>query len=143
MKALALASLVASSLVSFAASAHVEPGTHAGKTADGTACSMEAGVTYFENNAHHPLNERIKITVDGTEFVVGHPPVIDADNAVAYFNHDLFQGIVPTSTGAKALVVDMIHSENKEGPVRFTLIENFWKTGKKTSVVCESLAHTK
>ena len=130
------------SLVSFSAQAHVEPGKHVGQTADGKPCSMEAGITYFENNAHHPLNERIKIVVDGTEFTVGHPPVVDAENAIAYFNHDLFQGIVPTSTGAKALVVDMIHSEEKEGPVRFTLIENFWKAGKKTSVVCENLTHT-
>lgn len=141
MKALVAALVL--SVVSFAAQAHVEPGKHVGQTADGASCSMEAGATYFENNEHHPLNERIKIVVDGTEFLVGHPPVVDAETAVAYFNHDLFQGIVPTSTGAKALVVDMIHTEEKEGPVRFTLIENFWKTGKKTSVVCENLVHTK
>ncbi|RYZ75277.1 MAG: hypothetical protein EOP05_08245 [Proteobacteria bacterium] len=143
MKAFALAALAVTSLVSFSAFAHVEPGTHTGTTAAGTACSMVAGVTYFENNAHHPLNERIKITVDGTEFTVGHPPIIDADSDVVFFNHDLFQGIVPTATGAKALIVDMIHSEEKEGPVRFKVIENFWKTGKKESVVCEALVFAK
>lgn len=142
MKAFAL-TLVATSLVSFSAFAHVEPGTHTGKTSAGVECKMEAGVTYFENNAHHPLNERIKITVDGTEFTVGHPPIVDAQNEIVFFNHDMFQGVSPTSTGAKALQVEMIHTEEKEGAVSFTLIENFWKTGKKTSVVCESLVFTK
>lgn len=139
----ALIALVMMSVVSIAAQAHVEPGTHKGTTPDGKDCSMVAGVTYFENNAHHPLNERIKVTVDGVDFLVGHPPVVDAENAVAYFNHDLFQGILPTNTGAKALVIDVVHSETKEGPDRFTLIENFWKTGKKTSFICQNLVFVK
>ncbi len=130
-------------ILSVPALAGVKAGTWTGTTADGKACSMTASETYFENSAHHPLNERIKMTVEGTEYVVGHPPIVDAATSTAFFNHDLFQGLVPTATGAKALVIDMIHSETKEGPVRFTAIENKWRTGEKTSIVCDNIVHLK
>jgi hypothetical protein len=131
--------LALSLLVSVPAFAHVEDGRYVGKTPDGKACEMTATGMSFENGMHHPLNERVSITVDGVAFSLRHPPVIDAATAKAFFNHDMFQGIVATPEGAKALQVDMIHTPKKEGPGSFTYIVNKWKTGEKTSVVCQNI----
>lgn len=129
--------------VSTQAFAHIEPGSHVGATAKGASCSMEADVTYFENSMKHPLNERIKIKVGSDEFLVGHPPVIDAAQELAHFNHDVFHGVLPTSTGAKALVIEMVHTQSAEGPIAFTVVENNWKTGAKSSIRCEGLKFVK
>ncbi|HEX4922942.1 MAG TPA: hypothetical protein VFV50_02615 [Bdellovibrionales bacterium] len=125
-------------LVLFAvpAFAHISPGVHKGLTADNKECAMTVGETYFENNVKHPLNERIKIQVDGNAFLVGHPPVVDMAQTLAFFNHDLFQGVLPTATGAKALVIEMSHEEGREGSKAFMLIENKWKTGEKAAIRC-------
>jgi hypothetical protein len=132
--------------VSSIAFAHVEPGTYRGMTPEGKECSMSAGATYFENNVRHPLNERIDVSAGGADFKVGHPPIVDAGQSVAFFNHDLFQGVLPTSTGAQALVIEMSHEANgerAEGPRSFTLIENHWKSGEKSALVCGSLKLSK
>ncbi len=133
---------IIASLLAFtttAAFAHVEPGIYKGTTADGKECSMTAGKQYFENNTPHPLYERIPVTVGGAAFNVGHPPVINAKDAIVFFNHDLFQGILPTSTGAKALEIEMVHSAEFEGPKSFTLIENFWRANRKESYKCNDI----
>lgn len=142
MKLAALGFLAA---LTFATSAlaHVEPGIHKGTTADGKECSMVAGETYFEKNTPHPLNERIKITVDGTEFIVGHPPIINAKEAVVFFNHDVFQGLSPTSSGAKAIEIEMEHTEQFEGPKSFTFIENAWRAKTRVTYTCSNLKHQK
>lgn len=125
-------------LLPLSAAAHVTPGTYTGKNAEGASCSMTAGETYFAGNPH-PLNERIAITVGSDEFTVGHPPVLDFANAVAFFNHDVFQGVLATKTGARAVEIEMVHEEGREGPAAFTFVENFWKSGQKTSYRCEGL----
>ncbi|HVK61973.1 MAG TPA: hypothetical protein VM432_10500 [Bdellovibrionales bacterium] len=136
-----LALVLAASFFSFSALAHMEPGTHKGTTNKGTECSMLVGKMIFENGMHHPLTERVEVTVGSDKFMVGHPAVIDAATATASFNHDLFQAVLPTSTGAKALVITMVHSDEFEGPADFTFIENNWQTGEKTSIVCTGLKH--
>ena len=131
--------VVLSVLISVPALAHVETGKYVGHTPDGKPCEMISDVMSFENGMHHPLTERVNVTMDGATFKLGHPPVIDAASATASFNHDMFQGIVATADGAKALQIDMVHTEQKEGPAGFTYIVNKWKTGEKTSVVCQEI----
>lgn len=128
--------------LSWTATAHVEPGLYLGKTTSGQTCQMTAGVTYFENNVQHPLNERIKIKIGTDEFVVGHPPVVDRKQNMAYFNHDVFQGVLPTATGAKALIIDMIHSATQEGPTGYDLIQHGWKANQRVVVRCTGLQHS-
>jgi hypothetical protein len=123
--------------------AHVEPGLYKGVTEDGKECSMVAGKQYFENGVRHPLNERFPITVDGKAFVVGHPPIVDSQQAIAYFNHDLLQGVLPTDSGAIALEIEMVHSQEFEGPRRFTLIEHAWKADHRTAFKCNDLRLSK
>ena len=139
MKKIVLAAL----LTAMPAFAHVEPGTYKGLTADGKECSMIAGKTYFENNAHHPLNERIDITIGEHQFKVGHPPIFSAKDAVISFNHDAFQGLIPTSKGAVAVEIEMVHSEEFEGPRSFIFVENKWKEKIRESYKCENITLVK
>lgn len=126
-------------LLSSPALAHVEVGTYKGMTPDGKECSMHAGVTYFEKNMPHPLNERIQITVGADVFVVGHPPVVNAAEGTAFFNHDVFQGVLPVASGARAIEIEMVHTDAFEGPARFTWIENNWRTREKSVYTCTNL----
>jgi hypothetical protein len=128
-------------MVSFSsmALAHVEPGFYFGKTPEGRTCFLQAFETYFEKNTPHPLNERVRMRIGADEFHVGHPPVIDPAQSVASFNHDLFQGVLPTAVGARVLIVEMLHSSAQEGPAAFQLIDHQWKSNKRSSLFCRGL----
>ncbi len=131
--------LITAVLLGMTANANIEPGNWVGATVKGEECSMLVGEAYFENNMGHPLNERIRITVGADAFAVGHPPVVSSADSLAFFNHDMFQGIVPTSTGAKAYIINMVHTSAFEGPTSFEVIENQWKAGTKTHLKCENI----
>lgn len=131
-------STAAALFITASAFAHVEPGTYLGTDQNGKECSMHAGETYFEGKPH-PLNERIKITVNGRLFIVGHPPVVDFSQDKVFFNHNAFQSVQATEKGAIAIEIGMMHSESFEGPVNFALVENEWKSGKKISLRCDGI----
>lgn len=120
--------------------AHIEPGRYVGKTPTGSDCEMQAIRQYFEGNVSHPLNERIVIQAGNAEFTVGHPPVIQIATDTAFFNHDAFQGVLPTQTGARALVIEMNHSRARaEGPTAFHVIDHQWKTDVRQAIHCSGL----
>lgn len=129
-------------LSSAAALAHIEPGTWMGKTEAGADCGFLAGPAYFEPNVKHPLNERIKVQIGNDVFTVQHPPVIDGATSTAFFNHDLFQGVLGTAEGARALIIQMVHSAKQEGPTAFQLIDHSWKSNTKQSAICRNLKFT-
>lgn len=119
--------------------AHIEKGTWKGSVREGVDCYMDAGDQTFVDGLHHPLNERIQIKVGLTEYSVRHPYSIDAKTGTIGFNHDLFEGVVATATGAYAIQINMIHSADFEAPGSFSVMEHDWKTGFKELVVCKSL----
>lgn len=123
-------------LVASVSKAHIEPGVYKGITDKKENCEMTVVRQYFENNKPHPLNERIEIQIAGETFKVGHPPVISAKDFVVSYNHDMFQGLVPTDTGAKAVEITMVHTPEFEGPSDFNLIENKWRSGEKAGLKC-------
>lgn len=128
-------------LFSNTASAHVEPGTFSGKTPDGTDCFMVAGKTEFIDGLKHPLNERIPMTVGTMKFTVNHPTKIDSSKGTVTFDHDLFQGLLATKTGANAIEIVMEHSGTYEGPRSFTVMEDSWAAKKQVTFKCLDLKH--
>ncbi len=126
-------------LLAAPAFAHIEKGVHQGTTETGEVCSLTAGEQTFVNNKQHPLNERIEIQVGNDTFSVGHPPIVDTAQPIAFFNHDQFQGILATNTGATAIVINMVHTDEKEGPDSYTLITHNWRANQATKVVCSGL----
>lgn len=133
--------LILSLALSFtaAANAHVETGVYRGVTPDGQPCEMRAIGMSFEGGVHHPLTERVIIDYGGETFRVAHPSAIVRETAQVTFNHDLFEGINPDSNGAKALVVEMIHSQTFEGPGAFEFIQHDWRNKTSTKLRCESI----
>ena len=129
------------SLILFSAlcSAHIEQGVWKGVVSENADCFMDVGETSFMGDKPHPLNERIHIQIGQTTYSVKHPYLIDAQTGQVSFNHDVFEDVVPTATGAFALQIQMIHSESFEGPGSFSVMEHDWKTGFKEVVHCTNL----
>ena len=126
-------------LIAIFAQAHIEEGTWKGTVRDGVNCFMDAGKQTFEGGLHHPLAERIEVKIGNTFYSVHHPYAIDAATGKVSFNHDLFEGVVPTKTGAFAVQIKMIHSDDFEGPASFSVMEHNWKTGTTELVQCNDL----
>jgi hypothetical protein len=131
--------LVATTLLSISAFAHIEPGTWKGVVSADANCFMDVGAQTFENNLPHPLNERIAITVGSTTYSVRHPYSMNTGDGTVSFNHDLFEGVVATSTGAYAIQIKMAHTADFEGPLSLSVMEHNWKTGDKEVVNCDQL----
>lgn len=117
--------------------AHIEEGPHLGKTPTGEICEMNAGKQTFVDNMPHPLNERIQVEINGVQFSLQHPPVINAAQGIASFNHDQFQAVTANKAGANAVIVEMAHTPDFEGPTSFTFVDHNWKTGEKKSISCK------
>lgn len=125
--------------VSASAFAHIEPGVYRGRLSSGETCEFTAIDQYFEGGVKHPLNERIRIEANGSRWIMAHPPVVDTEQSIAFFNHDIFQSVQATQTGATALVIEMKHEGANEGPVAFQVITHNWKTGKHEASRCADL----
>ncbi|MFZ3229724.1 MAG: hypothetical protein WA160_05940 [Pseudobdellovibrio sp.] len=136
MKNLLLSSIL---LISISTFAHIDPGTWKGIVAENADCYMEVGAQTFENNLPHPLNERIAITIGSTAYSVHHPYAMNTTDGAVSFNHDLFEAVVPTSTGAFALQIKMLHTAAYEGPESLSVMEHNWKTGAKEILKCSQL----
>lgn len=135
MKAIFLVTL----LTAIFANAHIDEGTWKGVVREGVNCFMDAGKQSFEGGLRHPLAERIEIKIGTTTYSVQHPRAIDAITGQVSFNHDLFEGVVPTATGAFAVQIKMVHTEEFEGPASFSVMEHNWKTGAVELVQCNDL----
>jgi hypothetical protein len=125
----------------YSAFAHIEPGLWSGLTPEGQECRMEVFEQTFEQGLAHPLNERIRVRVNGDEFRIYHPRAIDRTKGRVSFNHDYFEGILATQTGSNAIVVTMEHSDQFEGPTQFIALRDNWKTGKGIKMTCTNLRH--
>lgn len=126
-------------LLPLMANAHVEDGVWIGKTNSGDSCEMTAVKTYFDGALKHPLTERVDLIVNGLNFTVQHPPVIDETKPEAFFDHDQFKGILPTKTGAIALVLKMTHTKTYEGPAEYHLINHDYKAATSSVIKCAGL----
>lgn len=116
--------------------AHVKPGFYLGRDNNNEICSFRVGEVWFEDNMPHPLTERLpvsEITFAGIYpaaviWNLGHPPVVNTEAGLNRFNHDIFQQIVPTTTGATS--VTLLKAEEKEEaqkPVGIIYVEDNYR----------------
>lgn len=138
--------LMALALISLSAQAHVEPGTYKGLDQSGAACTFTIGEMYFENDMHHPLTERLRVAeiiftnvnTGAEKFSLGHPPVVNVEAGKNRYNHDLFQQIIPTKTGATSVTVLKGPEEDEAGlPVGIIYIEdNYRNAAESKKLTC-------
>ncbi len=126
-------------LLPMTAFAHIDEGVFAGKTDIGSDCEMTSLGTYFENNMRHPLNERVKLLVNGITYIVQHPATIDETKPEASFDHDQFKGYDANKKGATALVIKMDHNAQIEGPAEYYLITHTYNPDSRHVLKCSGL----
>lgn len=132
-------------LLGSAALAHLQVGVYSGVQASGQACQVRVKNVYYLNNAHHPLNERVDIEIQGIAMTLQHPPIISSEKKMAFFNHDMFQGILPTQQGAMGFEMKVAHARvNRDVaiPTEFHLIQHVYQGDKRSSLVCVQLKQT-
>jgi hypothetical protein len=100
-----------------AARAHLEIGTYRGVDRAGAPCSFEVKSVEFKDGVRHPLNERVKIVLDGKEWTLRHLPRVDVARSVIGFERDLLSAAEGTITGADAVGLVMSHAPDNHGPV--------------------------
>lgn len=119
--------------------AHVSKGEYKGHDLAGKACSFKVGETWFADEIEHPLTERIEITKiaffkfspELNQFQAGHPPVVNVESGLVRFNHDIFQDVTPSFTGAVS--VTLLKGKEESGtPVGIIYIEDNYKVASKS-----------
>lgn len=132
-------------LLGSAAMAHLQVGVYSGVQSSGQACQVRVKNVYYLNNVAHPLNERVDIEVQGIAMALQHPPIISSEKKMAYFNHDMFQGILPTQQGAMGFEMKISHARVTRDvaiPTEFHLIQHVYQGDKRSSLVCVQLKQT-
>lgn len=136
MKNLIFAIVLLSSVSSFAG---LELGKYQGTSAKGV-CNLEVVSYSYENDVKHPLNERVKIIENGYEWIVRHPPVINVEAGKVRFDHNYFEAVLPTPTGAKFMQMTINHDAEPHAPTSYTFIEdNYRDSAKSIKEVCSNL----
>lgn len=121
-------------LFSLASLAHIEKGTYKGTDQNGNPCAFEIGDTWFDDEIEHPLTERVpltKIKFMGLKpkydlWQMGHPAVVSVESTKVGYNHNIFQDVIPTFTGAAS--VTLFKTEGKSArPVALVYMEDHYK----------------
>lgn len=134
MKALKRIGIVALFLTQ-SAWAHLELTTYSGETVDGKPCSVKVNSVAHEGGVHHPLRERVSVTIDKYTLELRHgtnwPDVkpLDFELDTGHLKGS-FGDIIKANGEVKALTVAfemvMSHDNGNEGPTAFRFGENYW-----------------
>lgn len=136
MKSLIFAFTLLLSVKSFAG---IEIGKYQGTSEKGV-CNLEVLSYSYEGGVHHPLNERVAVIENGFEWTVKHPPVINEEAGKVRFDHNFFEAVLPTPTGAKFLKMTINHDVEPHAPTSYTFIEDNYKDSSKSmKEVCSNL----
>ena len=124
------------------AQAHLEIGTYRGTAGDGAECRFEVKAIEFKDGIRHPLNERVKIVIEGAEWTLKHQPRIDLERSAIGFERDLLSSAVGTVAGADAVALVMDHSPGHHGPVELVrMSQNREDPSRNLRASCGSLEH--
>jgi hypothetical protein len=127
--------ILALSLVSSFALAHIELGTYTGKRPDGSECSFEVKDVSFKNDLHHPLNERVYVIAEGQTFELAHRPVLDLEKLTVRGESELLTAANGDKTGAwGARLVMGETADGEHGPASLTIIYENYKVKNKNSI---------
>lgn len=120
--------------------ANVRAGTYQGKDQAGQACEFTIHEATFENDMHHPLNERQPITgikigkflPERAAWNLAHVQEVDAATGMIGFVHSQFREVVATKTGAAAMVLNIDETEAPGGhaPKDLVYFENNFRNSK-------------
>ncbi len=136
--------ILLSFLFTLEAQARVAKGVYKGLDQNGNPCVFEIGDTWFADEYEHPLTERVpvvKLKFSGMKpqydmWQMGHPSIVDIASVKVGFNHDLFQDVIPTFTGAAS--VTLFKTDTKPAkPTSLVYMEEHYKNSDLSKkIVC-------
>lgn len=122
--------------------AHIEPGLYRGLS-DGAPCTVEVLSITFEGDFKHPLNERVKVSVNNQlPLTLSHLPKVDIAGNKIEHEKGILTGAIAESMGESgtlktAVVLEMSHEAGASGPTQYTLMKEL--NGVTTTAVCSGL----
>lgn len=125
------------------AQAHIELGIYKGVNAENQVCSFEVKEVTYRDNVRHPLHEKVRITVDGKDFELTHPPVLNIELGTVTAEQEVFTGTVGVARAAYGVQIVMGESDvSGHGPQQlYVLFNDYRDSTKNTKTVCSSLVH--
>lgn len=126
------------------AKADILTGTYVGTTAAGVECQITLNSKYYFPDEKHPLSEKLNVTLNGLNWDLAHPPMVDAEAGLIMFDHNQFHQILAvTDNGRKAsqaLVLKINHDVEPHPATAFTFIEqDYIDSSKSYKVDCSDL----
>jgi hypothetical protein len=130
----------------FVSNAHADIlfGKMKGQDKNGQACEIEVLTKYYTDNTPHPLNERISVKFEGSQWELAHPAVIKEADSQVRFDHSFFQQIIAKPTGAASLVMAIDHEAEPHAATSFVMIDdNYRDASKSRKISCANLTLVK
>lgn len=135
-----------SCLFALNAFAHVTPGKYEGQDQNGKPCTFTVGDSWFEDNVAHALNERLPVShiafnekfVDEVIWNLAHPPVVSLDFGTNRINHNLFQQIIPSKSGAVSVTL-LINDEKRGEQPPYGIVyinDNYRSQSQSSKMAC-------
>lgn len=139
--------IIALLFVAGSAQADLLLGVFEGQTANGEVCKIQVNTKYYFPDQHHPLNERVSVTVDGLNWDLAHPPVLNVEAGTVTFDHNVFQQIVALDEvgrmGSEALVMKINHDVEPHPAIEFThIVHDYRNASQSKKVTCLNLKKT-
>ncbi len=131
-------------LVGSFALADLDSGHYQGVDSSGLSCEILVGDVSFENGVKHPLNERVSVVVNGQEWSLSHPKVIDEESGKVRFNHSYFEATISTARdgkfGAQYLKMTIDHDAEPHRPKEYIYLNDSYRDSvSSTKIECKSL----
>jgi hypothetical protein len=129
-------------LSSVSAEAHLKVGKYQGKLGTaGESCEIEIKAIEFPSGVRHPLNERVRVVVNGVEWVLSHAPSVSEAPLSVQWDSSHLTGAQGTREGAFFLSLEIDHTEGHEGPSQFVLTEDYRDAGTQDRMsTCQGLS---
>jgi hypothetical protein len=121
--------------------AHFKLGDYSGVLSNGDVCTFSIDSVSFEGGVHHPLAERVIMTIGflgDTQVEMKHLAIINAEAGTVRPKKEVLSAYWVFESGAKGLELFM----NESGPsVMVAMIDHYRDSSKSTRSVCAELKY--
>lgn len=119
--------------------AHFQLGNYVGALEDGTSCGFRIEAVDFVDGQHHPLNERVRMTLhflDHRVIEAQHLALVSAEQGTVRPKKEILTAYWTTNFGAEAVELIM----NQDGPAQMVFMsDNYRFPQNSTRKICGGL----
>ena len=122
--------------------AEIRVGNYTGIDEDANPCSVQIlEKRFLAEYPKNPLNERVKISWQGKEYITQHSAVINHEAREISYNPNYLSAHHGTDSGAFWISIYISDEVGGEGPLSVETVEQNWKTGAKEISRCLGLVY--